>query len=284
MASVAGLTSERAAGNCDGLIPCPVTPTAHPRSQELRASEADRHTDQMHRRLEVCCFAVADARVAIANRADRIELCAGRPEGGTTPSAGMLHHARAVLSAPVFVMIRPRGGDFVYGPDEQAAMRIDAELVARLGFPGIVIGALTPARLIDIDCCAELIEIAKAAVPGISITFHRAFDAAADPISAYEVLRGLGVDRILTSGQRSDAVAGSVLLRELIAMSGQGFGPAILPGGGVRPTNAQTLLDLGATELHSSATARSNGAMDPQLVAQLAAIVHSGLPSVPADG
>lgn len=224
---------------------------------------------------------MADARRAIGSGADRIELCAGRPEGGTTPSAGTLQLARLVLSAPVFVMIRPRGGDFSYGPDEQEAMRADAERVAQLGFPGIVIGALTPTGLIDIDCCAELIEIARSVAPRISITFHRAFDAAADPIAAYEVLTDLGVDRILTSGQRSEAVAGSALLRELIVMSEQTHGPTILPGGGVRPSNAQTLLDLGAAELHSSATPGPNGAMDPQVVSQLAAIVHS---EVHSDG
>lgn len=243
-------------------------------------SETDHHTDRVHRYLEVCCYGVADARLAIASGADRIELCAGRAEGGTTPSAGVLRHARAVLVAPVFVMIRPRGGDFVYGPDEQAAMRIDAELAARMGYPGIVIGALTPGGLIDIDYCAELIGIARATAPGISITFHRAFDATVDPVAAYEVLRGLGVDRILTSGQCDEAGAGSALLSELIVMSGRGVGPTILPGGGVRPSNAQTLLDLGATELHSSATTGPNRAIDPQLVAQLAAIVHDRPSSV----
>lgn len=235
----------------------------------------------MNRSLEICCFGVGDARLALASGADRIELCAGRPEGGTTPSAGTLHLARAALSAPVFVMIRPRGGDFVYGRDELTAMRTDVEIVARLGFPGIVTGALTRSGAVDLDCCAELIGIAKSTAPAISITFHRAFDATADPIAAYQLLARLGVDRILTAGQRDDAVAGSRLLSELVAMSKQTNGPAILPGGGVRPDNAQTLLDLGAAELHSSATPGPDRAIDPHIVSQLAAIVHSA-DSLPA--
>ncbi len=221
----------------------------------------------MSRILEVCCFSVEDARVAQESGADRVELCAGRSEDGTTPSLGMLEQARVAITIPVFPMVRPRGGDFVYGPDEFAAMSRDVAMIVELGFPGVVLGSLNPDNSVDVVRTTELVEQAGS----LDVTFNRAFDEVPDPIATATVLTQLGVRRILTSGQRHRAGAGGPLLRELIGREGV---PIIMPGGGVRPDNAKLLLDLGATELHSTCTSEPGAPIDSRLVAALAALVH----------
>lgn len=227
----------------------------------------------MTRTLEVCCYSIEDARVAEAAGADRIELCAGRPEGGTTASIGLLELAREVINIPVFPMVRPRGGDFIYGPDEFSAMCRDVAAVVQLDFPGVVFGVLKADRTVDVERVCELVDIADS----LQVTFHRAFDEVADPISAYSELAGIpGITRLLTSGQQPTAIAGAALIEQLVKQPGplvKQPGPLVMPGGGVRPGNVTALLLLGATEVHSSATASQTTSIDPQLVAQLAAAI-----------
>ena len=227
----------------------------------------------MHRELEICCYNVSDALIAEHAGADRIELCAGRPEGGTTPSLGVLISAIDVVSIPVFPMVRPRGGDFNYDDLEHASMRDDVHTIATMGFPGLVIGILNSSGDVDIDRCATLLGIARAANPTIEVTFHRAFDEANEPIRAYQQLAALGFTRLLTSGQEPDAMAGSALISELITAHANS--PAVMPGGSVRPDNVDKLLALGATNIHSSATRSSNTGVDAAIVGQLAASVHA---------
>ncbi len=228
----------------------------------------------MKRELEICCYSVEDARIAEEAGADRIELCAGRPEGGTTVSFGVLKQARAVLSIPIFPMVRPRGGDFVYGPDEFSAMIRDVAAVAKLGFPGVVFGLLTPDGEVDTERTAKLVTVARALNPDIEFTFHRAFDDARDPHGAYRAIASLGVNRLLTSGQQPTAVAGSALLQDILTSGVEG--PAIMPGGGVRPENVDSLLDLGVANVHSSATYDPDSRVDPLIVMALANRVHAG--------
>lgn len=220
----------------------------------------------MSRELEICCFSVESARRAQVAGADRIELCAGRPEGGTTPSYGMLRQGLE-LDIPVVPMVRPRGGDFTYRDDEFAAMVADISLIKDLGYSTIVTGILDQNLEIDTDRLRILIDAAD----GMDVVFHRAFDWLANPRVGLEVLAELGIIRVLTSGGEPDAVTGVTLLGELIAMN---TSVTVMPGGGVRPANVAELLAVGAQAVHSSATTDPIGTLNEQLVRELAATVH----------
>jgi len=224
----------------------------------------------VNNRLEVCCYSVEDARIAQHAGADRIELCAGRPEDGTTPSLGVLECARQEISIPVFPMVRPRGGDFVYGPDEFDAMCRDVRHIVDLGFPGFVTGVLTAGQRVDVERNAVLLESASG-VPNVAVTFHKAFDLLDDQIAALDELAELGFQRVLTSGGAADVVAGLPQLERLLGVETP---LTVMPGGGVRPSNVARLLQLGAREVHSSATLSSDLPTDAAMVAQLACEVH----------
>lgn len=226
----------------------------------------------MDRRLEICCYSVADAVIAQNSGADRIELCAGRPEGGTTPSVGLLVQAANSLKIPVFPMIRPRGGNFVYDDVEFAAMQVDARMVAEQGFGGIVFGILDDDSFVDVPRCAQLLAEVREINPSIEVTFHRAFDEVTDPRRSYRVLNELGFTRVLTSGQADSAPDGLALISELVGPFGND--PVVMPGGGVRPDNAKELLAAGAQDLHSSATPSNISGIDAETVRALARIVH----------
>ena len=161
-------------------------------------------------RFEVCANGVESCLAAQAGGADRVELCAGIPEGGTTPSYGEIMVARRVLTTTrLHVIIRPRGGDFLYTPLELERMEADIEVARQLGADGIVIGCLHEDGTIDMEANRRLVEKAK----GMSLTFHRAFDRCRDPFEALEQLIDLGFDRILTSGQQPKAIEGAPLLQ-----------------------------------------------------------------------
>lgn len=221
----------------------------------------------MSRILEICCFSVESARRAQAAGADRIELCAGRPEGGTTPSYGMLRRA-ADLEIPVAPMVRPRGGDFTYRNDEFAAMLTDMELVKELGYRSVVTGILNDNLEIDVPKLRELMD----AGDGMHFVFHRAFDLLNDPVAGLQTLAELGVDRVLTSGGEPDAPHGIDRIAQLIDL---GTSVTVMPGGGVRPNNVGPLLEAGAQEVHSSATTDPIGALDENMVRELADLVHA---------
>ena len=198
--------------------------------------------------LEICAGSVESAIAARDGGAKRIELCAALEVGGVTPSAGLIAQARKVEGLTLNVIIRPRGGDFLYNEYEVACMEQDILTCKQYGVDGVVIGALTANGDIDTAICKRLI----AAADGMSVTFHRAFDMCRDPRKALEELIGLGCDRVLTSGQATTAQAGIPLLKELVE---QGAGRIIImPGCGVSSANAAALLQAtGATEIHASA-------------------------------
>jgi len=199
-------------------------------------------------RLEVCVDSTAGALAAEAAGADRVELCCALFEGGLTPSAGAIAATVAAASIDVHVLIRPRGGDFIYDGHEVRAMLRDIEVAAEAGARGVVLGALTPDGDVDTALCERLV----AAAGGLSVTFHRAFDMARRPLDALEAVVDLGADRLLTSGQEVSALEGAPLIAELVAAAGDRL--VVMPGGGITERNIARVLDLtGASEVHCSA-------------------------------
>ncbi|MEU8347203.1 copper homeostasis protein CutC [Spirillospora sp. NPDC048832] len=198
---------------------------------------------------EICIDSVAGAIAAEEAGAHRVELCAALFEGGLTPTLGTVRAALAAVSSiKVNVIIRPRGGDFIYDEHEVAAMEHDAALVREAGADGIVIGALTPEGTIDRPVVERLI----AAAGGLPVTFHRAFDMTADPFAALEELVELGVDRVLTSGQDVSVLEGAPLIAELVERAGDRI--IVMPGGGVTDRNvARIVAATGAREIHFAA-------------------------------
>ena len=203
----------------------------------------------MKRIIEICANSAQSCVEAEMGGASRVELCAGIPEGGTTPSYGEIKTAQALTSTiDINVIIRPRGGDFLYTEAEVEAMLLDIELCKQLGVHGVVFGCLTSEGDIDVPLMRRLIEAAKP----LSVTCHRAFDVCRDPFAALEQLIELGCDRILTSGQQSTAEKGIPLLKQLVERAGQRI--IIMPGCGVREGNiARIEAETGAREFHTSA-------------------------------
>ena len=198
--------------------------------------------------LEICAGSVESAIAARDGGAKRIELCAALEIGGVTPSAGLIAEARKIEELVLNVIIRPRGGDFLYNEYEVACMLQDIRTCKQLGVDGVVIGALTADGDIDTAICKQLI----AAADGMSVTFHRAFDMCRDASKALEELIELGCDRVLTSGQAATAQTGIPLLKELVEQAAGRI--IIMPGCGVSSANAAAILQAtGATEIHASA-------------------------------
>lgn len=173
-----------------------------------------------------------------------MELCSGLGEGGTTPSAGLIRLARNLLSIDLYVMIRPRGGDFVYDEDELETMRQDIDVARELGADGVVFGVLLPDGGVDVRRTRELVELAQP----MGVTFHRAFDCTPEPFQALEDIIATGAERILTSGQKPTAAAGSHLLAQLVEASAGRI--EIMAGAGVSPDSAPILLRAGVQALH----------------------------------
>ncbi len=199
--------------------------------------------------MEVCCYNLESAIYAEAAGADRIELCANRHQGGTTPSYGMLEVVRKIVEIPIFSMIRPRGGDFLYSKEELEVMLHDIQMAKELGMEGVVIGVLRKDGQVDIEVMSRLIEVARP----LEVTFHRAFDLTPDPMKSLEDLKSLGVDRLLTSGHRSSAFEGMEVIISLVKSSQDKL--LVMPGAGINEENlTQILQHTGAKEFHVSAS------------------------------
>ncbi len=198
--------------------------------------------------VEVCANGVESCIAAQEGGADRVELCASIPEGGTTPSYGEIKVARRILTTTrLHVIIRPRGGDFLYSDLEVERMAADIAACRDLGVDGVVFGCLNADGTFDVEKNRYLIECSKA----MSVTCHRAFDRAANPEEALETLIDLGFDRILTSGQQPKAIQGAHLLAQL---NRQAAGRIILmAGSGVTEQNIRELQEItGLHEFHFS--------------------------------
>jgi copper homeostasis protein len=199
--------------------------------------------------IEACVDSVPSALAAEAGGAERVELCDNMIEGGTTPSAGTIAEAKARLRIPVFAMIRPRGGDFLYSDVEYGVMRRDIGHARALGADGVVLGLLDRGGAVDVERTAALVEAARP----LPVTFHRAFDVARDPEEALEALIRLGVARVLTSGQAPTAPEGAALIAGLVRQAGERIG--ILPGCGLDETNLREFVGrTGAREVHVRGT------------------------------
>lgn len=200
-------------------------------------------------KVEICANSAESCKIAQEGGADRVELCAGMPEGGTTPSAGEIITARNVLSqgTKLHVMIRPRGGDFVYSPLEVEAMVHDIDMAHELMADGVVFGCLTNEGNIDDHLMTKLIRRAR----GMSVTFHRAFDMCCNPSEALEELIDLGVDRVLSSGQQPTADKGIPLLQKLHDQAAGRI--VIMAGCGVNEDNIIHIAkETGIREFHFS--------------------------------
>ena len=195
--------------------------------------------------LEVCVASADMAAAAARAGADRVELCANLVEGGTTPSLGAVSVAVERCGVPVMVMIRPRGGDFLYDDVELAEMLRDIHFVKEAGAAGAVLGVLRADGTVDIDRTKRLVEAAQP----MAVTFHRAFDLSRDLFESLEAVLQTGVDRVLTSAGRATVLDGLDVLERLAARAGDEL--AMLPGGGVRPANVAKVLAVpGVREVH----------------------------------
>lgn len=215
--------------------------------------------------LEVCVEDIRGVRAAVEGGANRLELCASLPQGGITPSCGLMS-AAARAPIPVHALIRPRAGDFVYDENETEVMRADVRAAVEAGAAGVVIGASRSDGTLDLALLAMLIGAAREAgsLRGkpVSLTLHRAFDLCPDPHAALEAAIDLGFDRILTSGGAATAMEGRAVLA---ALATQARGRIkILAASGIGPNNVAEILATGVDEIHSSCRAPRTGS-DPRV-------------------
>ena len=200
--------------------------------------------------LEICCDSADSVQAAIDGGADRIELCSALSEGGVTPSPGLQAAAVATGALPIYVLIRPRGGDFLYTEREWHIIYDDISRAGALGARGVVIGALDADGHLDVKHLSRAVQEAGP----MDITFHRAFDMCSDPRRGLQELMDLGIRRVLTSGQQASAETGAACIRQWMnQVRGQ---ISLMPGCGVNARNvAHILRETGATEVHASARA-----------------------------
>ena len=209
--------------------------------------------------VEVCVDSVAGCVAAERGGANRVELCDALFDGGTTPSAGMISACKSAVSIPVFVMIRPRGGGFVFSESERDVMLRDVVAARELGADGVVVGALRTDNMIDVDLVKVLVDTAG----DLPVTFHRAFDLTPDLIESLDSLIDAGVNRVLTSGGAPSAGEGIEMLSELVARAASRI--TVLAGGGVRQENVGRIVSQsGVREVHVRLTrVTRDGAVDP---------------------
>ena len=223
--------------------------------------------------LEIAVFSVESALDAIHAGADRIELCENPNEGGTTPSYGSLVVMSKQQIVPVFPIIRPRGGDFLYTEIEFQIMKQDVLMAKELGFMGVVIGLLNSDGTIDKVRTRELVSLAQP----MQVTFHRAFDRCIDPMQGLEDIIASGCHRILTSGQVPNVANALPLIKQLVNKANGRI--IIMPGSGVRANNINEIIQqTGVVEIHSSA--RKN---NPSLMEYKVPSMHENLQSTGVD-
>ena len=208
--------------------------------------------------VEACVDSVASSVAAERGGARRLELCDALFDGGTTPSAGMIAACKEAVSIPVLVMIRPRGGGFVYSDAERDVMRRDVVAARELGADGVVIGALRHDGSVDLTLVRSLVQAAQ----GLPVTFHRAFDLTPDYEASLESLADAGVKRVLTAGGTSTAIDGAATLAELVRRAGSRM--VVMAGGGVREENVRSLVSVaGVREVHVRLTRVTCGDKPP---------------------
>lgn len=208
-----------------------------------------------HIATELCAYDIASCRLAAAAGIDRVELCAAPAEGGTTPSAAAIAMARRIKSLSLSVMIRPRGGDFLYTDEEYEQMRQEIDFAREAGADGVVLGLLTADGEVDTVRTAALVQQAAP----MQVTFHRAVDLTCDYLRAVEQIISCGCRRILTSGYAATAAEGVDNLRRAVAAADGRI--EIMAGCGVNPSNVGLLAAAGVDALHFSARRTTESAM-----------------------
>jgi copper homeostasis protein len=222
--------------------------------------------------LEICVDNIESAIDAQNAGADRVELCSNLIEGGTTPGYGTIRAARNNLSIGLHIIIRPRGGDFLYTDREYDIMRRDIEICGESGADGIVVGILESLGEIDVERTAKLIEMARP----MSVTFHRAFDMCSDPVKGLEDVITTGADRLLTSGQKNKAEEGIGLISQLIGQAKDRI--IIMPGSGINESNiASIAANTGAEEFHLT----GRKVVESEMIFRRQNILLGGTPGIP---
>jgi len=197
--------------------------------------------------IEIATTDFTTTEAAVKGGADRIELCSAISEGGLTPSFGLLKQCREKFSLPVFPIVRPRSGDFLYSDDEFEIIRRDVLLCKQLNCDGVVIGFLKKDGSIDRKRTEQMVTLAYP----MEVTFHRAFDRCKEPFEALEEIIEAGCQRILTSGQQLKAEDGIELISQLIERAKERI--IIMPGGGIKPDNIKSIAEkTGAVEFHGA--------------------------------
>jgi copper homeostasis protein len=210
----------------------------------------------MARCLEICVDSIDSALAADRGGAHRIELCSSLLEGGLTPTAGVMRAVRQRVTLAVFVMIRPRGGDFLYSDAELEAMEEDIRAAKSVGADGVVLGLLTELGRVDVARTRELVELARP----LETTFHRAFDLSDDLDQSLEDVIATGASRILTSGGAQTAPEGAEQIRKLVEAARDRI--VIMAGSGIQSRNLrQVLAATSVAEVHASAKAPVASAM-----------------------
>jgi copper homeostasis protein len=205
--------------------------------------------------LEICAYSSYSVSIAAIAGAQRIELCAGRGEGGTTPGYGLLSAALNYPNIGIFPIIRPRGGDFCYTASEFNEMLKDVEMCRNMGVQGIVTGILNSDGTFD---SARMLQLKDVAGP-LEFCVHRAIDMSRNPLEAIDSLIDLGVKRVLSSGARNTAIEGIDLLEKMIAHSNNRI--EIMAGSGVNASQIETLWNIGIRHFHASASGQSHSPM-----------------------
>lgn len=219
--------------------------------------------------LEVCVDTLEGALTAAENGADRIELCAALSEGGLTPSYGFMR-AASTLRVPVFAMIRPRRGKFVFSEQEKALMADDIRAAEDLGLAGLVLGATTVSGELDTSYLRDILAQTR-----LKATLHRAFDTLRDPMRGLTTAIDLGFERILTSGQAQYADGGLPLIADLVRTAGDRM--SIMAGSGITPANVACILRAtDVSEIHASCSLRERDTLTPDAATRLGFVVAAG--------
>ena len=216
------------------------------------------------KKIEIACFNLESALIAQKSKADRVELCADMSVGGTTPTIEIIQQAREHLTIDLYIMIRPRGGNFVYSEAEFEQMKSEIETIKKLGVKGFVFGVLKDDNTINIEQNKALVELAKP----FPCTFHRAFDEVLNYEKALEDLILCGFSTILTSGTFPNVMEGKEVLKQLVNQAKNRI--EIMPGGGLRSTNISALDEMvNAKWYHSSAITDGSEIASSEEIVQL---------------
>jgi copper homeostasis protein len=216
------------------------------------------------KKIEIACFKLESALIAQKAGADRVELCADMSVGGTTPSIEIIQQARENLTIDLYVMIRPRGGNFIYSEVEFEQMKSEIETIKKIGINGFVFGILREDQTIQIEQNSELVALASP----LPCSFHRAFDAVTHYEHALEDVISCGFTTLLTSGTFSNVMEGKDVLKQLVVQAQNRI--QIMPGGGLRSTNISELNErVNANWYHSSAITDGTETASPEEISQL---------------